>query len=109
MTLVNDSGHPVKLIGGASPAARTVEVHEMTLNGGVMRMRPVAGGLVVPAHGRVALQPGAYHLMLISPDHAYRLGEHIPVTLRLEGAPSISVDLIVQAGENAPMSATETN
>jgi periplasmic copper chaperone A len=98
MTIVNDGGRPVRLVGGETPAAASIEVHEMTLIGGIMRMRPVPGGLAVPAHGRVELKPGAYHLMLISPRHAYRLGDRIPVTLRFQGAPPLPVTLTVEAG-----------
>lgn len=96
LTLVNPTDRDLRLIGGTTPAARSLEVHEMTMDGGVMRMRPVAGGVAVPAHGRVELKPGAYHLMLIGPTHAYKLGDRIPVTLRFDHAAALKVVLPVE-------------
>lgn len=63
MTL--QSSHPVRLISADSSAAGVAEVHEMSMENNVMRMRAVQGGLVLPAHKAVELKPGGYHVMLM--------------------------------------------
>lgn len=104
LTLVNETSRPERLLGGDSPALRGgVEVHEMSMTGGVMRMRPVPGGLLIPAHGRAELRPGGAHLMLIGPKRAYKPGALIPVTLRFDHAPPLPVSLQVQAQTPASM------
>lgn len=81
-TVTNASRRPDALIGGFTPAAARVEVHQMSMAGGVMRMRPVTGGLPIPPGGTVRLAPGGLHLMLIGPTRPLRPGDKVPVTLR---------------------------
>ncbi len=54
-----------RLVGVSSPVAGVAEVHEMKMEGQVMKMRAVQGGLALPAGKPVALQPGGYHIMLM--------------------------------------------
>jgi copper(I)-binding protein len=61
-----------------------------------MRMRPIAGLDVKPA-GRVVLQPGGYHVMLVDLKHPLQAGEHFPLTLEFEKAGSIEVDVEVES------------
>lgn len=91
LTVVNDGATADRLIGGASDAADEVEIHRMSMNNGVMAMRPVTGGLDVPAHGALALAPGGDHLMLIGLKHPLVAGEHLAVTLDFEKAGKIAV------------------
>jgi copper(I)-binding protein len=81
--------------------AARLEVHEMTMTGGVMRMRPLSGGLAIPPGQTVALAPGGYHLMLIGPKRPFRLGAQVPATLRFAKAGPVKVTFVVQA---APLS-----
>lgn len=62
-TLNNDSDKDVVIVGASSPKAQRVEIHEMAMDHGVMRMRKKEN-LVIPAHGQVKLAPGGLHLML---------------------------------------------
>ena len=66
-----------------------------------MRMRPVAGGLVIPPGQTVKLEPGGYHLMIIGPKQAFKVGDHIPATLRFEHAGSLKVEFYVEAASAA--------
>ncbi|MEN9317409.1 MAG: hypothetical protein RIS35_3802 [Pseudomonadota bacterium] len=75
-----------KLVGVASPAAEVVEIHEMAMDGGVMRMRAVPG-LDLPAGKAVELKPGGYHVMLINLKKPLSAGDIVPITLTLEKAP----------------------
>jgi len=54
-----------KLVGGSSPVAGVTQVHEMKMEGGVMKMAEVKGGLDLPAGKTVELKPGGYHIMLM--------------------------------------------
>jgi hypothetical protein len=96
LTIVNTGDVPDRLVGAASPAAESVDLHRESMVGGIMSMRPVLDGLVVPAHGSAKLAPGGYHLMIISPKRPFRAGDRIPVTLRFERAGAVGVDLSVE-------------
>ena len=74
----------VKLVGAASAAAGVVEVHEMSMDNGVMKMRALPK-LDLPAGKAVALRPGGYHIMLMDLKKPMLKGETIPLTLKIEG------------------------
>ena len=103
LTIANGAGTPDKLLSASSTAARSVELHQESTQGGIMRMRAVADGLAIPAHGAVTLAPGAYHLMLIGPRRAFRAGEAIPLDLRFSREGVVHVTLGVEAAHAAPM------
>ncbi|KQX20890.1 MULTISPECIES: copper chaperone PCu(A)C [unclassified Sphingomonas] len=85
-----------RLLGASSAVADAVEVHSMTMDGGIMRMRPVAGGLAVPAGGSVALRPGGYHLMLTGLKRPLRRGETVEIRLRFARAGSVPIRFRVE-------------
>ncbi|MBE2257684.1 MAG: copper chaperone PCu(A)C [Rhodobacteraceae bacterium] len=72
------------LVGAASPAAGVSEIHEMRMDGSVMKMRAVER-LELPAGKTVQLAPGGYHVMLLNLKQALRKGETVPLTLQIEG------------------------
>mgnify|MGYP001321497837 CR=1 FL=1 len=81
------------LTGATSPTAGVVEVHEMTMDGGTMRMRPLAR-LEVPAGKTVDLKPGGYHLMLMELKQPLQAGQKVPITLQVEsGGKAEQVDI----------------
>lgn len=90
LTITNAGSRPDRLLGGTSSAVREVQVHQMMIADGVMRMRPVQG-LVIPAGGTVTLSPGGYHLMLIGPNRPFQAGGRIPATLKFERAGAVRV------------------
>jgi copper(I)-binding protein len=71
------------LIGGSSAAAKAVELHQMSLENNVMKMRPLAR-LELPAGSTVELKPGSYHLMLLDIAHPLAAGERVPLKLTIE-------------------------
>jgi copper(I)-binding protein len=73
----------VTLVSATSPAAGIVEVHEMTMADGVMRMRAVPR-LALPAGVTVQLKPGSYHVMLMDLQRPLKKGDTVALTLRLE-------------------------
>ena len=91
-----------RLVGVSSPASARVEIHEMTMEKDVMRMREVKG-VDVPAKKSVELKPGGYHLMLIELKAPLKPGEKVPVTLRFEKAGEVKAELAVAAiGASGP-------
>jgi hypothetical protein len=83
MTLTAPQG--ARLVGASSPVAGVVEVHEMKREGDVMRMRAI-DGLDLPAGRAVKLEPGGYHVMLMSLKQTLNVGETVPLTLIFESA-----------------------
>ena len=79
------------LLGVSTPASRVAEVHEMTMDGGVMRMRELAGGLPLPAGQPVTLRPGGLHIMLVDLAAPLKAGD--TVQLRLSFAHSAPVEV----------------
>jgi copper(I)-binding protein len=84
------------LIGGSTPAASTVEIHTMILDGDVMRMRPVEGGLEIPAMGFAELAPGGLHIMFINLVAPLEAGSILDVVLTFEKAGDIAFAIPVR-------------
>lgn len=97
MTITNSGTEDDRLIAVATEIAGMAEVHEMRMDGDVMRMREVAGGLVIPAGETVVLEPGGYHLMLMALNQPLIEGESFAVTLIFEKAGTVEVMLEVGA------------
>lgn len=75
---------PARLVEVRSPVAGVVELHEMKMEGDVMRMRAVPG-IGLPAGRAVELRPGGYHVMLMALKQTLVAGETVPLTLVFEG------------------------
>ncbi|RZI97492.1 MAG: copper chaperone PCu(A)C [Variovorax sp.] len=75
-----------RLVGASTPAAGVAEVHEMKMDGDTMKMRPVRGGLELPARQTVELKPSGYHVMLMDLKQPMPKGATVPLTLRFEDA-----------------------
>jgi periplasmic copper chaperone A len=83
MEITSKSG--ATLVGVSTPAAEDAEVHEMRLEGGVMKMR-AAPRLALPAGKAVTLKPGGYHIMLMGLKQQLKPGDIVPITLKVESA-----------------------
>lgn len=91
LVVVNDGDVPDRLLRIDSAIAQRVEMHRSLLENGMMRMQPIEGGAVVPAHGRLMFAPGGNHLMLIGPVHPLVAGQGFEATLVFEHAGSRKV------------------
>lgn len=78
------SAQDARLVEASSPVAGVVEVHEMTMDKDVMKMRAIKG-LDLPAGKSVELKPGGYHVMLMELKQQMKEGDTVPVTLVVEG------------------------
>ena len=88
-------------------AAGVVEIHEMAMDGNVMKMRAVPG-IDLPAGKTVDLKPGGYHVMLMDLKRELKAGETVPVTLVIEGADKKRETVEVKATVRALGSADAT-
>jgi len=92
-----------RLIGGRTPVAARVQVHETVEDGGVMRMGEAVGGLPLSSGRKVALAPGGYHLMLVGMHHQLMPGESFPLTLHFAYEPPVTITVLVgAAGASIP-------
>lgn len=93
-----------KLVGASSPVAGVAEVHEMKMDGDVMKMRAVQGGLDLPAGKAVELKPGGYHVMLMDLKSTLQKDTTIPVTLVFKDAKGVETrtELTVPVAMAAP-------
>ena len=78
-----------KLVAASTPVAGVTEVHEMKMDGDVMKMRAVEGGLELPAGKTVELKPGGYHVMLMDLKAALPKDSTIPLTLVFKDAKGV--------------------
>jgi copper(I)-binding protein len=102
---VTNKGEADKLIGGSTEVATKLEIHEMSMANGIMKMRELPNGLPVPASGTVDLKPSGYHLMFLGLKHGLKEGDHFKATLQFEKAGPVVVDFTV--GSIAAMKAPD--
>jgi copper(I)-binding protein len=96
LSITNMGSEPDRLIGGASAVSSRFEVHEMKMDNGVMKMRPVAGGLQIKPGQTVTLDPNGYHVMFVGLKHQLKQGEHFKATLEFAKAGKVDVDFTVE-------------
>lgn len=107
LTITNRGDSDDRLVAASSPAAERVELHEMRMEGEVMKMAEREEGVELPAGEVVALAPGGLHIMFIGLAAPFVEGESVPVTLQFEKAGAVDVDLQVgPVGAAAPMPMT---
>ena len=107
LTVVNDGDVDDRLLRVESDIAQRVELHQMRNDGGVMRMRALPDGVVVPAHGKLELKPGGYHLMLMDLKRTLKAGEKISLELRFETRERklVTLPLEIEVAARAPSGA----
>lgn len=93
----NSGDAPDRLIGIETEMAARGEIHQMSIEGGVMRMRPLGEGLLVAPGATVALAPGGLHVMLTGLKKPLRTGEAFAATAVFETAGRIEVKVAVVA------------
>ena len=103
LTITNTGAEDDRLISVSVDFAKEGQIHEMAMEGDVMKMRQLADGLVIPAGETVTLEPGGSHLMFMGLTRALTEGETVPVTLTFEKAGEITIDLpVAGAAADAP-------
>lgn len=104
--LTNTGKEPDRLIGGTFARAKSVEVHVMTSEMGVMKMRQLTEGVELPPGVPVELKPGGLHLMMLGLSEGLKPGEIVKGTLAFEKAGSVDVEFVIAPlGAGAPAAA----
>ena len=96
MKIANKGAVEDRLLSATTPVAAEVQLHTMSMDGGVMRMRQVQGGIAIPAKGTLELKPGSYHVMFMGLKRPLKQGARFPVTLRFQRAGKVTVQFAVQ-------------
>jgi periplasmic copper chaperone A len=107
LRIVNTGTAPDRLIGGSSPAARKFEIHEMSMQGDVMKMRPLPQGLEIKPGQTVELKPGSFHIMFLELKQPFEKGERVKGTLVFEKAGAVDVEYVVEAAGSSPQGAEQ--
>jgi len=103
MTVTNNGTTPDRLTCVSSDAAAQCQIHTMTMEGGVMKMRPVEGGLEVKPGETVTLKPSGLHVMFVDLKHPLEQGKTVEATLKFEKAGTVDVEYSIAAiGAAAP-------
>jgi hypothetical protein len=95
MKITNTGTAPDRLVGGSTDISSRFEVHEMTMENGVMKMRPVAGGIEIKPGQTVELNPGGYHVMFVGLKQQLKQGEHFKAVLEFAKAGKVDVNFSV--------------
>jgi periplasmic copper chaperone A len=95
--ITNGGATPDRLVGGTAIVAGKFEIHEMSMQGDVMRMRPLDTGLEIKPGQTVELKPGGLHLMFMDLQRPLKEGETVKGTLVFEKAGTVEVDYAVRA------------
>lgn len=96
MVIKNNGRTSDFLVDGQAAFAGDVQIHEMTMQGDVMKMRELADGLEIPAGGEVMLQPGGYHVMFMKLSEPLKAGENRKAILTFKNAGSVEVEFGVK-------------
>ena len=99
---LTNHGGPDRLVSISSDRAASVQIHEMKMDGGIMEMRELKGGIAIPADGTVEFKPGGYHLMFMKVVQPFKEGEMVKATLTFEKAGSVDVEFEVGPPAGAP-------
>lgn len=84
-TIENHTAHDVTLVGGSAEIAKMVEVHEVIMMDGEMKMQAKDGGILIKAGESVTLEPGGLHVMLMGLKEAILEGDEVTLTLDFDG------------------------
>ena len=97
MIISNKGTASDRLIGGSTPVAGRFEFHRMLTEQGVMKMRPVEGGLEIKAGQTVEFKPGSYHVMMMGLKQPLEKDQRVKATLEFEKAGKIDIEYSVEA------------
>ena len=97
MTITNNGKTPDRVTCVSSEASAECQIHTMIMDNGVMKMRPVEGGLEIKPGETVALKPSGVHMMLIDLKHPLEQGKTAAAILKFEHAGTIDVEYPIAA------------
>jgi copper(I)-binding protein len=105
MTIKNTGTEPDRLVSGSTPVAGRFEIHEMSMDKGIMKMRPLPSGLEIKPGETVELKPSSFHIMMMDLKQPIQRGKPFKATLMFEKAGEVDVDFAVEAVGATPAAA----
>jgi periplasmic copper chaperone A len=99
LTIENTGTEADRLVSATTDVTPDLQIHEMKMEGDVMKMRQLSEGLEIPAGGKVELKPGGFHLMFMAVSEPLKEGGLLKVTLKFEKAGEVEVALPVEAAD----------
>ena len=105
LTITNSGETDDRLVAASADFAQVAQIHEMAMEGDVMKMQQLSEGLVIPAGETVTLEPGGFHVMFMGLTQALVEGEVVPVALVFEhaGEVTVSFEIAGAAADASPM------
>ena len=97
MSITNMGKEADRLIGGSLPQAGDFQIHEMSMDGGIMKMRELPNGLEIAPGATIVLKPGSYHVMFMDLKEPIKEGAPLKGTLKFEKAGSVDIEYKVEA------------
>jgi periplasmic copper chaperone A len=97
LKVINNGKQADKLVAASTEAAAQVEIHEMSMENGVMKMRQLKDGIEIEPGATVELKPGGAHLMIIGPKEPFKAGTMVKGTLTFEKAGAVPVEFKVES------------
>ena len=85
-----------RLVGGSSDVSSRFQIHEMSMDNGVMKMRPLDKGIEIKPGQTVELKPGGSHVMFVGLNCSLQEGQHVKATLEFEKSGKVAVDFTVE-------------
>lgn len=95
MVIENKGVAADRLLFVTSPMSTNIQIHEMSMEGDVMKMRALPDGLSVPAGGTVVLKPGGLHLMFMDMQNGFKAGDNVPLKLKFKKAGDVELNMLV--------------
>ena len=102
LKITNTGTTPDRLTGGSTEVAKRFEIHEMSMEGGVMKMRELRDGLTIAPGATVELKPGSYHIMMMNLSRPLAKGEKVRGSLTFEKAGKVDIEFAVEAIGGSP-------
>lgn len=97
LKITNNGASADRFVGAKSDTSDRVEIHEMSMSDGVMKMRPLPNGLEIKPGKTIELKSGGYHLMFMDLKQPLKQGDSLQATLQFEKAGSLLVNFTVNA------------
>jgi periplasmic copper chaperone A len=96
-TITNTGNAADRLVGGGSDVSNRFEIHEMSMDKGVMKMREITSGIEIKPGQTIRFEPSGYHIMFVGLKQPLKEGDHVKATLQFEKAGNASVDFVVES------------
>ncbi|MDA7753185.1 copper chaperone PCu(A)C [bacterium] len=103
LSITNSGNQACQILSAESPLSDRLEFHEHLHSDGMMRMRPVSGGLLIEAGDTLVFQPGGLHIMLFNIQHPLVTGENTPLLLNTDQCGSLQVNAEIRSLVAKPM------